>query len=95
MINTFDVAVAHATVSLSPVLGTTAAAPTAAGSVAQTWIRSYAFGPMHESAFAVSGSNSAHVTVALGAKAVAQPARRYRAPGASVLDSRHRLHCRY
>ncbi|WP_415974340.1 hypothetical protein [Rhodococcus sp. 077-4] len=94
MIDTSNVAVAYATVSLSPVLGTPAAAPAAAGLFAQTWIRSSAFGPMFESALAASGSNSAHVAVAPGANAVALAARRHRAPGASVLDSRHRLHCR-
>ncbi|MGF0309545.1 hypothetical protein BH93_16565 [Rhodococcoides fascians A25f] len=101
MINTFHAAVADATVAFSPVLGTApfGVAPlgthaAAAGSVAQTWIRSSAFGPMHESAYAASGSNSAQVALAPGAKAVAQAARRHRAPGASVLDSRHRLHSR-
>lgn len=100
MINTLHAAVAHATVALSPVLGTApfGVAPlgthAAAGSVAQTWIRSSAFGPIDESAYAASGSNSAQVALAPGAKAVAQAARRHRAPRASVLDSRHRLHCR-
>ncbi|MDV8031967.1 hypothetical protein R4P53_00855 [Rhodococcus sp. IEGM 1414] len=101
MINTLHAAVAHATVAFSPVLGTApfGVAPlgthaAAAGSVAQTWIRSSAFGPIHESAYAASVSNSAQVALAPGAKAVAQAARRHRAPRASVLDSRHRLHCR-
>ncbi|MDV8020611.1 hypothetical protein [Rhodococcus sp. IEGM 1330] len=101
MITTFHAAVAHATVAFSPVLGTApfGVAPlgthaAAAGSVAQTWIRSSAFGPIHESAYAASESNSAQVALAPGAKAVAQAARRHRAPRASVLDSRHRLHCR-
>ncbi|AJW39642.1 hypothetical protein CH306_24550 [Rhodococcus sp. 15-725-2-2b] len=101
MINTLHAAVAHATVAFSPVLGTApfGVAPlgthaAAAGSVAQTWIRSSAFGPIDESAYAASGSNSAQVALAPGAKAVAQAARRHRAPRASVLDSRHRLHCR-
>lgn len=101
MINTLHAAVAHATVAFSPVLGTApfGVAPlgthaAAAGSVAQTWIRCSSFAPMHESAYAASGSNSPQVALAPGAKAVAQAARRHRAPRASVLDSRHRLHCR-
>ncbi|OZD09093.1 hypothetical protein CH275_02205 [Rhodococcus sp. 06-235-1A] len=99
MINTFHAAVADATVAFSPVLGTAplGVAPLgmpAAGSVAQTWIRSSAFGPMHKSAYAALGSNSAQVALAPGAKAADQAARRHRAPRASVLDSRHRLHCR-
>lgn len=97
MINIFDAAVADATVALSPVLDHapvgTPVAGVAAGSVAQTWISSVAFGPMHQSASAAYGSNSAHDAVAPGAKVV-PAARRHRAPGASVLDSRYRLHCR-
>ncbi|MGV8871912.1 MAG: hypothetical protein ACOH2Q_05270 [Rhodococcus sp. (in: high G+C Gram-positive bacteria)] len=73
-------------------LGNAAAA--AAGSVAQTWIRSAAFGPLHTCAVSASVSNSAYAAVAPGAKAVAPAARRHRAPGASVIDRRHRLHCR-
>ncbi len=92
MINTFHAAVADATVAFSPVLGMAplgiapernAGAAAAAGSVAQTWIRSSAFGPTQESA-----------AVAPGANAVALATRRHRAPSASVVDSRHRLHCR-
>ena len=113
MINTFHAAVADATVAFSSVLGTAPlgtaplgtapvsnAAAAAAGSVAQMWIRASAFGPLHESACAASGSYVAHVAVAAAVKvapvanAVAPAARRHRAPGASVLDSRHRLHCR-
>lgn len=100
MINTFHAAVADATVAFSSVLGTApfGVAPlgihaAAAGSVAQTWVRSSGFGPMHQTATAAYGSNSAHDAVALGAKVV-PAARRHRAPSASVLDSRHRLHCR-
>lgn len=95
MIDIFDAAVADATVALSPVLvaaplGTSAAA---AGSVAQTWVRSSAFGPMHQTASAAFGTTSAHDAVAPGANAV-PAARRHRAPGASVVDSRHRLNSR-
>jgi hypothetical protein len=93
MINIFDAAVADATVALSPVLDHAPVGTPVAGSVAQTWISSVAFGPMHQSASAAYGSNSAHDAVAPGAKVV-PAARRHRAPGASVLDSRYRLHCR-
>ncbi|WP_042939877.1 hypothetical protein [Rhodococcus sp. AW25M09] len=113
MIITFHAAVADATVAFSPVLGSAElgsavlgtapvgnAAAAAAGSVAQTWIRSAAFGPLHTCAVSASGAEYAHVavapgaTVAPGAKAVAPAARRHRTPGASVVDRRHRLHCR-
>ncbi len=97
MINIFDAAVADATVAFSPVLDTAPigapAAGAAADSVDPTWIRSSAFGPMHQTASAAYGSNSAHDAVAPGANVV-PAARRHRAPGASVLDSRYRLHSR-
>jgi hypothetical protein len=103
MIDTFDIAGARATVVLSPVcgatpfgdalVGTPAAAAVAAGSVAQTWIRPTAFGPMDQSASEALGSNSAPGVLALAAPAV-YTHRRHRAPRASVFDSRYRLHCR-